>query len=167
MVEQPSYKIIKKIEKVEIREYPACITAKTELPVNDRNAAFGRIAGYIFGRNKEGEKIPMTAPVIMSSSKKTGKFTMRFIMPKKYSIKSLPKPNSKEVIIEKIPKRKLAVLGFSGFMSDSSIKEKTDRLIEVLNKSKVKYKKEPFFMGYNPPWTLPFFRRNEVAVEVD
>ena len=106
----------------------------------------------------------MTAPVIMSNSKSD--FNMAFIMPKKYSIKDLPKPNSVEVTIEKVKNRKIAVLRFSGFMNEDKIKKKTQELIQILKTSKIKYKNEPFFMGYDPPWTIPLFRRNEVAVEI-
>jgi hypothetical protein len=163
MVEELNYKIIKKIGKVELRSYPDCIMATTSLPLKDRNAAFRRIAGYIFGGNKQQKQIAMTAPVIMRT---TSKFHMSFIMPKNYSMKDLPVPNSRDVKIERIDSRKMAVLRFSGFMNEDRIREKTQELLEILESSKIKYKGEPIFMGYNAPWTLPIFRRNEVAVEI-
>jgi len=163
MVEQAEYKIIRKVGKVEIRSYPESIMATTSLALKDRNAAFRRIAGYIFGGNIEQKQIAMTAPVIMQI---TSKFHMAFVMPKNYSIKDLPIPNNKDVQIEKIDSRKMAVLRFSGFMNENNINKKTQELLKVLESSKIKYKGKPVFMGYNPPWTLPIFRRNEVAVEI-
>jgi len=164
MVEIAQYEIAKKIDDVEIRKYPSCIMATTKLPVNDRNSAFRRVAGYIFGGNSQSKQIAMTAPVVMSHAETT--FTMSFIMPKEYAISDLPTPQNKDVVIKKVPKRTLAVLKYSGLMSQDRISQKIDILLQILKDKRIKVKGKPFFMGYNAPWTLPFLRRNEVAVEV-
>ena len=44
--------------------------------------------------------------------------------------------------------------------------EEIDTLLETLQENDVKVYGTPSLSRYNPPWTLPFLRRNEVVVEV-
>jgi hypothetical protein len=164
MVEIAQYELLKQTDNLEIRKYPACIMATTELPIENRNNAFRRVASYNFGSNNQNKKIAMTAPVVMTNSRK--KFTMAFIMPKQYEMSNLPKPKNNDVVLKKVPSRTLAVIRYSGLMGQDRIMQKTKQLLDSIKKQKLTSKGEPFFMGYNAPWTLPFLRRNEVAVEV-
>ena len=176
MVETTKYNVIKKIGNVEIRKYPSLILASTTNASNDNNA-FMIIADYIFGNNKSSKKISMTSPVITSekismtapviTSKNKNKLKMSFVMPSEYTLKTLPKPNSSKVKIETLKSRKLAVLRFSGFTPSNKVNKLQNKLISILKENKVKIKSAPFLMRYNSPWTIPFLRRNEVAVEVN
>ena len=143
---------------VEIRKYPAQIVAKT--PMSDMNGSFGAIAGYIFGGNKSGKEIAMTAPVVTNTRE------MYFFMPQEYGLKSLPKPNANDVKIGKLPARTVAALHFSGFWTEGSIKRNEGKLIAELAKNGYAAIGTSFLMRYDPPWQLPFLRRNEVAVTV-
>jgi hypothetical protein len=87
-------------------------------------------------------------------------------MPKKYKLSELPTPHNSEVILKKQPKRTLAVLQFSGFINQDHIAQKTTELLKNTKMEKIKTKGKPFFMAYDAPWTIPFLRRNEVAIEV-
>jgi hypothetical protein len=175
MVETPKYEVVKKIGNIELRKYGSMILASTEGDLND-NEAFMRIANYIFGDNTSSKKIPMTAPVITSekipmtapviTSNSKNKMKMSFVMPSSYTLKTLPKPNSGNVKIETLKSRNLAVLRFSGFASDSKVINLQNELIGTLKENKIKPKSYPFLMRYNSPWTVPFLRRNEVAVEI-
>ncbi len=164
MVEQAKYTLLRTLGEVEVRAYTACVMAKTELPLDDRNLAFRQVASYIFGGNKEKKQIAMTAPVVMSHKIKT--FTMAFIMPEEYSKQSLPAPISAAVKLESVPARTIAALRFSGFTSEQKTDEQIARLLAILAAEKIRVKGAPFVLGYNAPWTLPFLRRNEVAVEI-
>jgi effector-binding domain-containing protein len=163
MVETPKYDVVKKIGNIELRKYGSMILASTEGDLND-NEAFMRIANYIFGDNTSSKKIPMTAPVITSNS--NNKMKMSFVMPSSYTLKTIPKPNSSNVKIKTLKSRNLAVLRFSGFASDSKVINLQMELISTLKENKIKPKSDPFLMRYNSPWTIPFLRRNEVAVEI-
>ncbi len=175
MVETVKYIVLGKIGDVEIIEYPAVILASTKSGSDD-NSGFMIIADYIFGNNKSRKKISMTAPVITSekismttpviTSTNKNKMKMSFIMPSEYTLKTLPKPNSRDIKIETMKSRRLAVLRFSGFTPTSKVAKLQNKLINSLNEKKIKMKSAPFLMRYNSPWTLPFLRRNEVAVEV-
>ncbi len=157
--EEPDYAVLETLEKgVEIREYNAQITAPSQ--TGRENRSFGVLAEYIFGQNDRDEKIGMTAPVITSGDR------MSFIMPRRYSLESLPKPLSSQIEIALEEPRILGVLRFSGFSSPAKNEEKASQLIGVLKNHGIKTEGEPFLMRYNPPWTLPPLRRNEVALRI-
>lgn len=87
-------------------------------------------------------------------------------MPAEYSLETLPKPNSKEVALISIPARRFAVIRFSGLAEDRAIKTHTEELQNYLVDQNLKAVGKPILAFYNPPWTLPFLRRNEVMIEV-
>jgi hypothetical protein len=69
------------------------------------------------------------------------------------------------VTLGPVPEQTLAVRRFSGRPTDGRVARETDRLLTTLDAAGVAG--EPFFMGYDAPWTLPFLRRNEVAVVIE
>jgi hypothetical protein len=157
--EEPSYEVLRTLEKaIEIREYDPQIRATSQM--GQENRSFGVLSEYIFGNNDRSEHIGMTAPVV------THRDRMSFIMPKRYNLESLPKPINAQIEIDQIQKCKVAVIRFSGFTSPKKMDEEAEKLLMALESNEIKTKGEPFLMRYNPPWTLPFLRRNEVAVEV-
>lgn len=158
--EEPSYMVLKTLEKgIEIREYDPQIRATAQ--TGQENRSFGLLAEYIFGHNDRNERIGMTAPVVTYGDK------MSFIMPKRYSLESLPKPLSAQIEIDQVQKARVAVIRFSGFSSPKKMDEEAEKLLLVLKSNGIEIEGEPFMMRYNPPWTLPFLRRNEVAVKVN
>jgi hypothetical protein len=157
--EEPSYVVIKTLEEgIEIREYHPQIRATSQM--GQENRSFGVLAEYIFGHNEQNERIGMTAPVVTEGDK------MSFIMPKRYNLESLPKPLSAQIEIDGVQKARVAVIRFSGFTSPNKMDEEAEKLLAVLKSNGIEIDGEPFIMRYNPPWTLPFLRRNEVAVKV-
>lgn len=183
--EGPKYRILKKDGDFEIREYEPYIIAKTTVKGTYEEAsgkAFKILAGYIFGKNKNDKKIAMTSPVEVKAknSKKIamtapvemrseGKsFTMAFSMPSKYTMKDLPRPEDDRVAFEKINSKIVAVHRFTWFLSEKRSEKKALELRKWLEQFKTyKTKKGYTFAGYNPPWTIPFLRRNEVFVELE
>lgn len=185
-VEELKYDRILKDGNYEIRRYPSYIVAQVTVDdTEDANSkAFKILAGYIFGDNKtktemsmtvpvitkednNSQKIEMTAPVIMEMVEEN-KMTMSFSMPSKYSMQDLPEPNDKRVKLVEISQHYMAAFVFSGFWG----KEKNEKLGEELKNWLLKhpeYKKtsKPLFAGYNPPWTLPFLRRNEILIKLE
>lgn len=165
-IETPEYRLIKKIENIEIREYPDLITASTIMgssySANSGNG-FRKVAGYIFGGNERNERISMTSPVMVEMS---DTMKMSFIMPYGYEIDELPRPDNQDVIIESQGKRTLAVIRYSGYNSDNKMKKYSQLLNDILKKNKIASKGEFMFFGYNPPYRV-FNRTNEIAIEVD
>ena len=187
-VETLKYSVIEKNSKIEIRQYEPYIKATTYVEGDNfkssQNKAFRVLAGYIFGANKKKSKIAMTAPVLQEKENSSQKIAMTapvlqekgesgkgmymsFSMPSKYSMKDLPEPESDKISFAKVPAKLMAVVRFSGTSSEAKIKKNTTELMTALNEiNKYKSVSEPVYAGYNPPWTIPYFRRNEVLVEV-
>lgn len=182
--EQPKYEVIERIgNSVEIRRYAPRIAAESTIDVtksaNPRGEAFRIVAAYIFGANKgkkkidmtspveiqtAGEKIAMTAPVQVNKSEK--RLAMRFFMPRQYSREELPEPVDSRVRLIDIPSETAAVLQFTGSTDDAAVSVRTAELLELLRGTNWKTEGTPKAFFYNPPWTIPFLRRNEIAVAV-
>lgn len=163
--EQP-YRVVEKLGKIEIREYPPAVFASVTKPgemMDAGSAGFRSLAGYIFGGNELEQQIPMTAPVLMKKDQKQDLQTeMSFVMPASMSLDKLPAPRSGEIRLWKSDTVYLAVLRFGGFVSNQDIREKADELRNMLVEARISFTDEVLFMGYNPPFQL-INRRNEVA----
>ena len=180
-VEQPDYKVIKSEKSIEIRDYPPMIVAEVEVSGERKQAikeGFKILADYIFGNNTSNKKMEVTAPVTNELSEKMAmtapviqeqhmdKWKVRFVMPRKYSFETLPRPNSKEVILVPLPARCFAVIQFSGLPDDENIKQHANELQQYILTQTLKVTGELLLAFYSPPWTLPFLRRNEVMIEI-
>lgn len=180
-VEQPDYKLVTSKGEIEIRDYAPMILAEVEVSGERKqaiNEGFKILADYIFGNNISNKKVEMTAPVTNELSEKMsmtapvtqepymGKWKVRFVMPKKYSLETLPKPNSKEVVLIPLPAKRFAAIRFSGFADDENIKQHQEKLEAYILEEKLKPIGGAILAFYNPPWTLPFLRRNEIMIEI-
>lgn len=165
-IEQYPYKVIKNYKSFEIRKYEASLFTSVKLTSNAYNETsskgFSILAGYIFGGNNKNEKIAMTSPVAMTIEETT---TMMFLVPKKYTRETLPKPNNTEIEFIEIPAKKVAAITFSGWANDTKIKSFKKKLIEGLEKNGILYTNNFYFLGYNAPIEL-INRKNEVIVEL-
>ena len=180
-IEEPKYSVVEKEPPFEIRSYAPMIVAEVQVD-GDLDGASGQgfrlIAAYIFGQNQVSEKIAMTAPVnveekIPQSAKiamttpvgiesKAGKWTVSFVMPAEYTMESIPKPINPQVQLRQIPAVKKAVISFTGFYNEQKVAEKTLELEQWMKARNLRPSGVSNFARYNPPWTLPFMRRNEV-----
>ncbi|MBM4317837.1 MAG: heme-binding protein [Deltaproteobacteria bacterium] len=166
--EEPKYSVLKKWDKIEIRQYESYLVAETLVQGNRETSGktgFKLLASYIFGKNQDHKTISMTAPVIQEEKDKS--WSIQFMMPAKYSINSLPSPNSPEVLFRTIPNRKLATITYSGTWSETNYQENLAQLKTFLEKENIKTKGLPMWARYNSPFTPWFLRKNEVLIEVD
>ena len=180
-VEQPKYQVVESSGNIEIRDYAPMIVAEVDIR-GERRDAIGRgfriIADYIFGNNTTAQKVPMTAPVTQQDSEKIAmtapvtqqgdgnRWRVRFIMPSNYTLETLPKPNNPAIELKEIAAKRYAVIRFSGMAGEDSLKRRTKELNEWVRTKNLTPVSEPVYAFYNPPWTLPFLRRNEVMVEI-
>jgi len=65
-----------------------------------------------------------------------------------------------------VPGQRFAVLVFSGFAGADKVQTKSDELLAWVRQRGLNTRGAVQLARYNPPWTLPFFRRNEVMVEL-
>ena len=184
--DEPDFNLILKEDRFEIREYAPKIIAQIEVFGDFDQASskgFKVLADYIFGNNKSKDgnsriemtapvemeplpqKIDMTRPVLTEGNDNT--WIVSFIMPNEFTLETLPEPNDKNIKILSIPKEKYAVIVFSGLVRESSYLEKENLLIQFIEENKLKTSGEIKIARYNPPWTLPFFRRNELMIKVN
>jgi hypothetical protein len=92
---------------------------------------------------------------------------MAFVMPPGMKLEDLPKPASPEVTLRAVPGFKAAVIRFSGWGSATTVKRKTQQLAAALERDGLRLVAAPITAFYNPPWTPPFMRRNEVIIEIE
>lgn len=177
---QLSYSIIQKIEDVEIRQYSSRLVAEVNNIETD-NEAFRILFRYISGQNKSKQNISMTAPVevgknstkiAMTAPVETNKsegegFNMRFFLPSSLTIDNAPLPKDARIKINILPEETFAAITYSGFNSNKSFNKQTDKLLNILKNSNWKQTSPPSFLGYDPPFAIPFLRKNEAIVKVD
>ena len=172
-VEQAEYKVIKKTEDYEIREYSPHIIAEVTLQDNydkPQNEGFRIIAEYIFGNNKVNTSIAMTAPVMIKNDFKNENMknnVVSFFMPKSYNIDTLPKPNDNRIKIIPVPAKRYLVSSFSWYRSENKIKNEQDNLRKYAERDNIKINDDFIYAGYNAPWTPPWMTRNEVLVQLN
>jgi SOUL heme-binding protein len=167
-VEEPDYALNLSEGAFEVRAYAPTIVAETTVvgdAFGSRFEGFGPLADYIFAKERDGEKIAMTAPVTQHATK-SDEWTIGFTMPAGYSMETLPAPASPDVRLTKQPAQTMAVFKFTGIASESDMVDAQRTLMQKVADAGLTAKGEPVFAFYDPPWTLPFMRRNEVMVEV-
>ena len=183
--EEAKYTVIEASEAFELRAYGPKIVAETRVSGSmdeASSAGFRLIADFIFGNNTAvsgaSEKISMTTPVAMeprsekismtvpvSMEQVQGQWRVYFVMPSEYTLDSLPRPNNSAVIIREVPASNYAVIRFSGLAGEDKTATKTGDLLKWLDDRGISPIGKPELARYNPPWTLPFLRRNEVMIE--
>lgn len=183
--EQPRYKVVESLgEAIEIRAYQPRVAAEARVTNQDlddgRDAAFRLLFDYITGSNKSAAKIAMTVPVESTDtseiiamttpveSARTGddQVYMRFFLPAEFTPATAPTPSDDRVKIVDVPVQTVAVLRFSGLGGEDAVAEKKRALMGALSTTSWRPVSEAVVYYYDPPWTLPFFRRNEVVVAV-
>eukprot|EP00536_Pseudo-nitzschia_multiseries_P008357 jgi/Psemu1/257155/estExt_Genewise1Plus.C_2110006 len=189
-LEEPTYTVIEKTDLYEIRSYEAYSVASTALSTSDSDStaaldgiaagsAFNALASYIFGANSEGKVMDMTTPVTTTS---TGE--MRFYL-NFADADRIPAPKSEtgsstnggevsvdDIEIVNIPAALLAIRKFPGFATDGEVARQKDALLQALETDGVELDVAHgavvphVVFQYNPPYTLPMVRRNEIGVPV-
>ncbi len=184
--EEPQHTVEASLGGVEIRCYGPRIAAETTVDASEeraRNEGFRRLARYIFGANHGRAKIAMTAPVaqqqasaggtkiamtapVSQEQSSEGAWVIRFFMPAEWTLDSLPTPDDGSVKLAAVPEQRFAVLRFTGARDPGAVATKTTELLETLKDTEYQVAGDPAAWFYDPPWTLPFLRRNEVVVPV-
>ncbi len=180
-VEQAPYTVLEAHGNIEIREYAPTLVAEVEVRGERRqalNAGFRLIADYIFGNNLSSKKVAMTAPVTQEAGEKIAMtapvtqlggdntWKVRFVMPRDYTLASLPRPRNSDVRLLPVPAHRAVVIRFSGSNTDKNLATHRDELLRYVAEHQLAVVGAPTTAFYNPPWTLPFLRRNEIMLEL-
>jgi hypothetical protein len=176
--EEPRFDLLGTEAGLEIRRYAPRLAAETLVAADEaasRNEGFSRLARYIFGANQGSTKIAMTAPVaqeptriamtapVAQDSTPDG-YRIRFFLPA--ALRDPPAPQDARVTIVEVPAETVAVLRFAGVPNPPAVAEARARLLAALPATNWTAAGEPVAWFYDPPWTIPALRRNEVAVPV-
>jgi len=165
-VEEPAYTLRQADGAFEVRAYAPTIIAETTVGGDafaSRFEGFGPLADYIFAKERDGEKIAMTAPVTQQATTSDA-WTIGFTMPAGSSMETLPAPASGNVTLIEQPAHTMAVLKFTGLATERDMDEAKRTLMQKVASAGLVTTGEPVFAFYDPPWTLPFMRRNEVMI---
>lgn len=191
-IEEPAFKVTLKADAFEVRQYAPTLIAETlvEGDMDEAsNKGFRRIADYIFGNNRaqsgssakiamtapvtvepQSEKIAMTAPVTLSTAgtniSMANQWRVHFVMPSQYTLSTIPQPNNPDVKLKEVPAKLFAVHSYTGFNTMAKVQSKTDELLAWVQQKNLKPLGTAQLSRYDPPWTLPMFRRNEIMIEV-
>ena len=183
--EQPRYTIVERLGgAIEIRSYGARLAVETTVEGPDKhtaeNEAFRRLLGYIAGANRGSARLAMTAPVeqvsqpsliamtapVEITGQQSNRVSMRFFLPGALAAKGAPEPLDNRVRIVEVAPATLAVVRFSGGLSADVEARRSKELVDGVQRSGWRATGAPFLLAYDPPFTIPFLRRNEVAVAV-
>jgi hypothetical protein len=185
--EQPRYQVVESIGPIEIRQYAAMVVAEVEV-TGDRDQAARRgfriLANYIFGGNQANSSVAMTSPVtqvaldnppkgaqIAMTSPVTQvpleagtgepRWTFAFMMPARYTLETLPKPNNPDIRFRVREGELRATIRFDGFSSASNLQRHREQLLGFIRERQLQSVGEPVLALYDDPFTLPWNRRNE------
>lgn len=188
--ERVPFTAIEQVGNVEIREYPETVVVATRAESEER--AFRRLFEYIDGANRASESVSMTAPVATNGERATSGDSddgagseevsmtapvrtdregegvrMEFFLPTEYTPESAPRPTHSTVELVIRPPRTVAALGFSGYARERKTTKRESKLLDTLDENGIETVGEVTLLQYNDPYTPPFMRHNEVAVDVD
>ena len=184
-VEHPQYVVTEKHKAIELRDYSPRIIAQVSTSGTREEAissGFRQLADYIFGNNITSEfisaekqasqdqistnkKIAMTAPVEQSQVKDT--WTNTFTMPSEYTLETLPRPKNAAITLYSVPPQSFIAIQFSGTNSTHNIDIHENKLRSFCEQNNIEIKNDAIYAFYNPPWTLPILRRNEVMFPIN
>ena len=182
-IEKAEYTVLEKEDDFELRRYEAQIVAETYVEGSLKDSGkdgFRRLYAYISGDNKrkqaismtapvgqeaESEKISMTAPV--SQEKKDNQWRITFMMPREYSLETLPEPLDDRVKLAEEPGRLMAAVRYSGIWSEDGYEENKALLEEFIEKRGLVKKGPAVWARYDPPFMPWFLRRNEVLIPIE
>lgn len=185
-VEEATYQVIETEDRFEVREYEPLVVAQTTVDATfdeAGNIAFRRLFDYISGANQAQREIAMTAPVMALAAQEAGGeeiamtapvmsedtalgWRFAFVLPAGFSLDSAPLPTSPDVTLARLPARKVAVVRYSGSWNKAAYDRNLKSLREWMQQRQLEADSEPRVAGYDPPWTLPFLRRNEVLIDI-
>ncbi|MBW8309926.1 MAG: heme-binding protein [Candidatus Paracaedibacteraceae bacterium] len=84
-----------------------------------------------------------------------------------YAINTLPKPRNEAIKLKEVLAKHFAAIRFSDTITQNRL-EQEQKILEAFQRQKgLKAISKPTFVFFNPPWTLPFLRRNEVMFEIE
>jgi hypothetical protein len=168
MTEQMPYTVVAKRDGYELRHYEPAILVQVTVTGDAQSAGsmgFGSLVRYISGDNEPGRKMAMTSPVLQESAHSSS-HVVSFVLPANVSIDDIPKPRDARVSTVAVPARDMAARTYIGRWTQAKFEANAAELVAALSRDGMATAGAPSWARYDPPWTPPFLRRNEVLIEV-
>lgn len=165
--EMVGYQTLFSEKNFQIRNYPKSTHVSTLIDIsnpNHREVAFKRLFDYISGNNKEESKIDMTIPVLQII--KNNKLKMSFVVPKKYELSNMPTPNNPNIFFDYMTEGKYLVITFNGSPDQQNITNQIELLKKYALENNFTLNTQKILAVYDPPWTIPFLKRNEILSQI-
>lgn len=186
-IESPSYDVVTEADGVELRAYAPHLAAEVTVEADSLREASSRgfrpLAGYIFGNNRGSDEIAMTAPVttqpatdgtkiamtapVSASGDGEGRYTVRFTMPSKWTMETLPTPNDASVTLIEVPGERRVAYRFTGARSQERVDAATAKVEAFLAAQDLTPASAPILAGYDGPSVPVADKRWEVMVIVE
>jgi hypothetical protein len=161
------YEVLEKDDGIEVRHYERLVLVTTAMPsgMEEQRDPFHKLFDYISGKNELTKEIPMTAPVFVEQADNTSE-SMSFVLPENYSRETAPAPKDPAVQVEELVDYPVASITFNGAFEQDSINTHKNVLEKWVASRGFKQKGAVKAAGYNPPWTIPALRKNEVWIPI-
>ncbi|CAM9822576.1 unnamed protein product [Chrysoparadoxa australica] len=167
----PAYEVVEDCGSYELRKYEAYSVAVTDMPEGD-GTVFNTLASWLFGDNEDNVAMEMTTPVICDRAG-DGAATMAFVLPPEFDADTAPRPTgarADQVGFRRVEEGQLqAVVTFPGFATRGEALRQLNALRSALaHDGLVVLDPEGSYslLQYNPPYTAPWLRRNELTLKV-
>ena len=194
-IESPKFEVALTGDAAELRRYAPMIAAEVRVEADDLDSAgsmgFMPLANYIFGNNKPGERIQMTAPVtaalvtsrdslsagagekiamtapVTTEPVRKGVYAVRFMMPSKWTMDTLPAPDDARVSLIETPETYFVAAGFMGAKDQAAIDAAEAAIRAFVAENGLTPAGETTLAGYSSPFTPVAQRKWEVLLKVD
>jgi hypothetical protein len=169
VTEQQAYEAVEELDGYELRRYPAHLVVETGVRGSFESAgnrAFRPLAGYIGGRNADGARMAMTAPVLQEPASDDGDYTIAFVLPAAASPATVPAPSDVGVAVREVGEEWALVARYSGRWSRSSFARHEAGLREAAAQHGLQVVGPARWARFDPPWTPWFLRHNEAVLPV-
>ena len=181
--EEAEFEVIASDGSFEVRDYSPQVVAEIQIskPFEDAgNEGFSKLFRYISGSNQTNDKIAMTTPVAQEQQSEKIAMTspvgqrpsdngwaVSFMLPAEYNIDTAPTPTDPAVSLRAIPERRMATIRYSGRWTEKNYLKYLEQLEDWIDSQGMTVLGDPIWARYNPPFTPPFWRRNEILIPVE
>ena len=169
MTEQQKYRVVRRLDDLEIREYEPCVLMQVSVTgdfMRAGNMAFGPLVRFISGNNQTGQKIAMTAPVIQEPTA-TDQHLVSFVLPAGMNPDDVPVPTDSRVEMVPTPAHFAAARRFGGGWNEHRFETEGEQLLNAVKAAGLVPIGAIYWARFDPPWKPGFLKRNEAIIKIE
>lgn len=169
MTEQQKYRVVNRLDDIEIREYEPCVLMQVSVRGDFLQAGsmgFGPLVRFISGGNQTGQKIAMTAPVLQEP-KSTSQHLISFVLPAGMNPDTVPLPTDSRVEMVPSPRHFAAVRRFGGGWNENRFEAEGAILLNAVVAQGLTSIGSIYWARFDPPWKPGFLKRNEALIKIE